>query len=123
MNTSKTFAALVSLFCLNLFFSQLSSADDAINGEKIFKAYCAHCHNSSDKESRVGAPGLKDVLSRHDEAWINQWIKSPETLVKTDHKALQISKSNRFGLTMPTLPAMQEEQNRRDVIAYLKTLE
>ena len=123
MKTTKTFTTFVTLFCLNLFFSQLALANDVTNGEKIFKTFCAHCHHSSNEESKVGAPGLKDVLSRHDEAWINQWIKSPETLVKTDHKASELTKSNRFGLTMPTLPAMQEEQNRRDVIAYLKTLE
>ena len=122
MKFTNIFASLIAISCFNLLFPQLSLAENAKNGESIFKTYCAHCHNSNSEESKVGAPGLKDVLSRHDEAWINQWIKSPDTLIKTDHKALALSKSNRFGLTMPTLPAMQEENNRRDVIAYLRTL-
>lgn len=127
MNIRYIFPVLITSFCFGLSLPQASFADttspgDAANGAKIFESFCAHCHQVTDKESRTGAPGLADVLSRHDEAWINQWIKSPETLVLTDHKALELSKSNRFGLVMPTLPAMQEEKNRQDVIAYMKTL-
>ncbi|OIO70569.1 MAG: hypothetical protein AUJ56_05610 [Zetaproteobacteria bacterium CG1_02_49_23] len=98
------------------------ASGDVKNGEHLFSTICAHCHQASANESNTGAPGLKDVLTRHDEAWINRWIESPETLIETDHKAMKLVKSSRFGLTMPTLPAMQEEQNRRDIIEYLRTL-
>ena len=122
MKATNIFTTVATTFCLSLLAPQVFAAENATNGKKVFKTYCAHCHNSSAKESRVGAPSLNNVFSRHDEEWINQWIKSPDAMIKTDHKALELSESNRFGLTMPTLPAMQEEQNRRDVIAYLKTL-
>ncbi len=98
------------------------AAGDVANGEKLFKSVCVHCHQASVEKSRIGAPSLLNVLSRHDEKWIDQWIKSPEALVLTDHKAMELSKSNQHGLVMPTLPVMQSEKNRRDVIAYLRTL-
>jgi len=91
-------------------------------GQKLFESICAHCHNITYEESRIGAPGLQDVLERHDEAWLNQWIKSPETFAQNDVTARDLIDSNRFGLAMPTLPAMQNEESRQAVIEYLKTL-
>ena len=95
---------------------------DVANGEKIYKNFCVHCHQVSAVKTRIGAPSLINVLSRHDEKWIDMWIKSPDALVLTDHKAMELSKANEHGMTMPTLPIMQDEKNRRDVIGYLKTL-
>ena len=91
-------------------------------GKKLFESICAHCHNITYDESRIGAPGLQGVLERHDEAWLNQWIKSPETFAQNDVAARDLIDSNRFGLAMPTFPAMQNEDNRQAVIEYLKTL-
>ena len=91
-------------------------------GEKLFKTICAHCHNTTYDESRIGAPGLRGVIDRHDEAWLNQWIRSPETFAKTNVAARDLIDSNRFGLAMPTFPAMQDENNRSAIIEYLKTL-
>ena len=95
---------------------------DAARGGKVFKAICAHCHNITYDESRVGAPGLKGVLERHDEAWLDQWLKSPEAFAKVDEAAATLLGSNRYGLKMPTLPEMQDEKKRADMIAYLETL-
>lgn len=110
--------------CMSLPYLSIAAdaAGDVANGEKLFKSVCVHCHQASAEKSRIGAPSLLNVLSRHDEKWIDQWIKSPEALVLTDHKAMELSKSNQHGLVMPTLPVMQSEKNRRDVIAYLRTL-
>ncbi|MES0372591.1 MAG: hypothetical protein ABUK11_09995, partial [Mariprofundaceae bacterium] len=72
--------------------------------------------------SRVAAPGLKGVLERHNEKWLNQWLKSPEAFAKVDETAADLITSNKYGLKMPTLPEMQSAQNRADMIAYLKTL-
>ncbi len=95
---------------------------DAARGGKVFKTICAHCHTVTYDESRVGAPGLKGVLERHDEAWLNQWLKSPEAFAKVDETATDLLGSNRYGLKMPTLPEMQDEKKRADMIAYLETL-
>jgi len=95
---------------------------DAKRGAETFKTICAHCHTTTYDDSRIGAPGLRGVLERHDEAWLNHWIKEPETFAKTDVAAKDLISSNKFGLAMPTLPAMQDEQNRADIIEFLKTL-
>jgi len=63
-----------------------------------------------------------DVLERHDEAWIDQWIHDPEGFSKKDETAKALVESNPFGLIMPTLPETQSAENRRDIIAFLKTL-
>jgi len=95
---------------------------DAMHGEAIFKNICSHCHHTNFDESAVGAPGLMDVLDRHSEEWIFTWLHGPGEFAKKDETAKALVESNPFGLTMPTLPEMQDAQNRRDVIAFLKTL-
>jgi len=99
-----------------------SNAPDMLHGKLIFDTICSHCHHADHTSSGVGAPGLMDVLERHDEAWINQWISGPEAFSQKDETAKALVESNPFGLIMPTLPEMQEEQNRKDIIAFLKTL-
>ncbi|MDX8388081.1 MAG: cytochrome c [Ghiorsea sp.] len=92
------------------------------NGKAIFNRLCAHCHTTTYDSSAIGAPGLREVLERHDETWLNHWLRSPEGFAKTDEDAKDLIESNPFGLAMPTLPAMHDDSKRADVIAYLKTL-
>lgn len=92
-------------------------------GRKIYENICSHCHRLDYEASEVGAPGLRDVTNRHDVEWINQWITSPRAFAKIDPSAKALVASNPYGLTMPTLPEMQDPQNRADIIAFLKTLE
>ena len=94
----------------------------AKRGKATFDTVCSHCHNATYEESRIGAPGLRGVLERHDVNWLNHWIKSPETFAETDETAQALIESNPFGLAMPTLPTMQDEHNRADIIEFLKTL-
>jgi len=94
----------------------------AERGKITFDNICSHCHNATYEESRIGAPGLRGVLERHDVNWLNHWIKSPETFAKTDEAAKVLIESNPFGLAMPTLPTMQDDHNRADIIEFLKTL-
>jgi len=98
------------------------STEQLAKGRALFTQICSRCHKTTYDESIVGAPGLQGVLDRHDEAWLNQWIKSPEAFAKTDSYAKDLVESNRFGLAMPTFPAMQNESNRKAIIEYLKTL-
>jgi cytochrome c2 len=91
-------------------------------GENLFKSICVHCHNTTYDESRIGASGLRGVIDLHDEAWLNQWVKGSEAFAKTDVAAHDLTNSNRFGLACPTLPTMQNDNNRKAVIEYLKTL-
>ena len=95
---------------------------DVNHGKKIFESICIHCHRTDYEASAVGAPGLRDVLERHSAEWINTWISSPEAFAKIDEDAKALIGSNPYGLKMPTIPEMQIEQNRKDIIEYLKTL-
>jgi len=95
---------------------------DAKRGADLFHNICAHCHNTNSEMSSVKAPGLAGVTNRHNEAWLTQWIKSPEAFVKVDAAAKKLADANPYKLVMPTLPEMQGEQNRLDVIEFLKTL-
>lgn len=94
----------------------------ATRGKVTFDTVCTHCHSATYETSRIGAPGLRGVLERHDVNWLNHWIKSPEAFAETDETAKALIESNPFGLAMPTLPTMQDEHNRADIIEYLKTL-
>ncbi|MDQ7001821.1 MAG: c-type cytochrome [Ghiorsea sp.] len=94
----------------------------AQRGKIMFNSICIHCHHTTSEKSRVGAPGLQSVLERHDVTWLKQWLKSPETFAKTNQAASDLISSNKFGLTMPTLPITQNANNRADIIEYLKTL-
>lgn len=117
----------VSLLTLLLAFSVSSIAEegykpDVARGAKTFESICAHCHLSTYEESRVGAPGLKGVLDRHDAKWIDQWLSGPEAFAKVDETARALIDSNKYGVKMPTFPEMQDSKNRADVIEFLKTL-
>ncbi len=95
---------------------------DAARGKALFASICAHCHKTNYDESSIGAPGLGGVLERHEVSWLHHWIKSPETFAKTNEAAKDLISSNKFGLAMPTLPAMQDDQKRTDIIEFLRTL-
>ncbi|OIO74339.1 MAG: hypothetical protein COS35_04790 [Zetaproteobacteria bacterium CG02_land_8_20_14_3_00_50_9] len=96
-------------------------AADAAEGEKIYKAVCIHCHMSDGYEEKFG-PGLKDIMQRVDVAWVDQWLKNPAEMLKTDEYAKSLRETNAFDFSMPTLPDMQDDEKRANVIEYLKTL-
>ncbi len=97
-------------------------ADHLEHGRKIFNNICIHCHHTDYKVSVVGAPGLRDVTARHTPEWLDQWLASPADFAKKNQAARALGKANPYGLTMPSLPEMQNPQSRRDVIEFLKTL-
>ncbi|MFQ5581785.1 MAG: c-type cytochrome [Mariprofundaceae bacterium] len=116
-------AIAVFILCVpSISFAVEEGAADARRGEATFKLICSHCHRTDYDESRVKAPGLRGVLERHDVAWLNQWLKSPAAFAKKDETAKTLIDSHPYKLVMPTLPEMQDAQNRADVIEYLKTL-
>jgi len=91
-------------------------------GKAIFDSVCIHCHHLTHEVSAVGCPGLQGVLTRHNVAWLDAWLASPETFSKTDIKAKEVVAGNPYGLVMPTLPEMTHEHDRLDMIEFLKTL-
>lgn len=100
----------------------IATTSDVKHGEAIFNNICILCHRTDYETSPVGAPGLRDVMQRHTPEWEDQWLTSPAAFAKKDETAKALIESNPYGLVMPTFPEMANEQNRRDVIEFLKTL-
>lgn len=88
----------------------LEAAGNAAKGKDVFKAQCAVCHNADSTEKKMG-PGLKGLF-KHDKL-VNG--KKP-----TDANVL--AKINEGGNGMPSYKDMLSDQEKEDVVAYLKTL-
>ncbi|MBP6055169.1 cytochrome c3 family protein [Aquirufa regiilacus] len=59
-------------------------AQDAAEGETLFKNNCAACHNTSD-EVLVG-PGLKGIGERRPIEWIVKWVHNPQAVIASGDK-------------------------------------
>ncbi len=117
----KCIISFILAFCLPAVVSAADfSTGDAAKGKAIYDQICVHCHHLTDETSAVGAPGFKGVTRRRTLEWINEWISGPEAFVKKDAAAKELVKGK--PIVMPTFPEMQVEQNRMDIIAFLKTL-
>ncbi len=88
----------------------LQAAGNAAKGKDVFKAQCSVCHNADSTEKKMG-PGLKGLF-KHDKL-VNG--KKP-----TDANVL--AKINEGGNGMPSYKDMLSDQEKADVVAYLKTL-
>jgi len=117
------------LIFLSLCFFSISTshADEASIGDKkrgkvIYDNLCAYCHKLNGAKSLVGAFGLQDIGSRRSDAWLNSWLKAPGEFAKKNVDAKELIDDENAILVMPTLPDMQDEQKRLDVIEYIKTL-
>jgi len=104
-------------FCGLVLLPGVSRGQDASAGEDIFKRKCQMCHRLSD-ETKVG-PGLAGVTVRRTEPWINEWLENPKAMIdKGDPVALELVK--KYKKPMSKLPAMESEENRKNVIAFLR---
>jgi cytochrome c len=101
-------------------------AGDAAAGKKVFQRQCALCHSTEEGKSKIG-PSLHGVVGRHaaslpdytysaamkkadkvwDEATLDPYLASPRTAVPG---------------TKMVFTGLRSEEERQDVIAYLKTL-
>ncbi|MGH9667595.1 MAG: c-type cytochrome, partial [Bryobacteraceae bacterium] len=84
-------------------------AGDAAKGKEVFEQ-CAVCHNVDTDEKKMG-PSLKGLFKR-------ATLKSGKKVTEANVKA-QI---NAGGNGMPAYEDMLSDQEKADVIAYLKTL-
>ncbi len=115
--------ATVAVFAATVASSSAHADGDPDKGKKLF-ARCSACHATGD-QNRVG-PGLQNVVGRSagavagynysaamkgsgltwDDATLDAFLKAPQATVK----------GARMNLSLP------KDQDRADVIAYLKTL-
>lgn len=75
-----------SLLSFAILFASVSAtfAQDAAEGETLFKNNCAACHNTSD-EVLVG-PGLKGISERRPIEWIVKWVHNPQAVIASGDK-------------------------------------
>lgn len=110
------------LVFFSVFFAICSANAASVEaGKKIFEQSCTYCHKS-DYDEKFG-PGLAGVTERRDVAWLDRFLSNPAEMIKTDEYAQTLHENNKYGLTMPSLPEMQDAKKRQDVIEYLKTIQ
>ena len=87
----------------------LHAAGDAKKGKEVFEQ-CGVCHNADSEEKKMG-PGLKGLFKRDK---MTNGKKPTEATVR--------AKIDEGGNGMPAYKDMLSDQEKDDVIAYLKTL-
>jgi cytochrome c len=85
-------------------------AGDAEKGKAVFEDNCAVCHNADSEEKKMG-PGLKGLF-KHEK------LKNGKKPTEANVKAI----INAGGNGMPAYSDMLSDEERDNVIAYLKTL-
>jgi len=85
-------------------------AGDATKGKSVFEDNCAVCHNADSDEKKMG-PGLKDLF-KHDK------LKNGKKPTDANVRAL----INTGGGGMPSYADMLSDEEKDNVIAYLKSL-
>jgi cytochrome c len=85
-------------------------AGDAEKGKSVFEDNCAVCHNADSDEKKMG-PGLKGLFKKDK-------LKNGKKPTEATVKAI----INAGGNGMPAYSDMLSDEERDNVIAYLKTL-
>ena len=107
--------SLIAVGCFALILSGTAmfgqgKAGDAKKGKSTFEDNCAVCHNADSEEKKMG-PGLKGLFKM--DKMVNG--KKP---TEANVRAL----INAGGNGMPSYADMLSDDEKNDVIAYLKTL-
>ena len=85
-------------------------AGDAEKGKAIFEDNCAVCHNADSDEKKIG-PGLQGVTKK-------EKLKNGKKPTDGNLKAI----INAGGNGMPAYADMLSDEERDNILAYLKTL-
>jgi mono/diheme cytochrome c family protein len=105
------------IFSLSLLFaSNTVFAQDAAEGETLFKNNCAACHNTND-EVLVG-PGLKGISERRPIDWIIKWVHNPQSVIASGDKYANdlYTKFNKAAMT--PYPNFSDDQIK-GIVAYI----
>ena len=87
-----------------------AAAGDATKGQDVFESNCSVCHNADSTEKKTG-PGLKGLFKKEK---LNNGKKPTEANVRT--------KVDEGGNGMPAYKEMLSDDEKDDLIAFLKTL-
>ncbi len=86
------------------------SSGDPDKGKTVFGQQCAMCHNADSTEKKLG-PGLKGLFKR-DKLTNGKKVNEQNVRAQIDNG----------GNGMPAYKDLLSEEERNDVLAYLKTL-
>ena len=92
-----------------LMFAQAGKAGNAAKGKEVFDQ-CSVCHNTDTDEKKIG-PSLKGLF-KHDK------LANGKPVNEANIRA----KINQGGNGMPSYSDLLSEEEKNDVVAYLKTL-
>ena len=115
---------VIALAALLAIISHAARADgDVANGEKIF-ARCKACHTIEQGKNKIG-PSLYGIIGRHSGSLegYNYSDAMKSSNLTWDEKTLDIYLTSPRDLvhgTRMAFPGLKKEQDRQDVIAYLK---
>ncbi|MFB2119571.1 cytochrome c3 family protein [Parapedobacter sp. 2B3] len=105
----------ISVALVLLFAVSSLQAQDAKEGETIFKANCTSCHKIATKF--IG-PALTKVYEHREEEWLVKWIhNAPAMIAAGDPIALELEPQ--FPGAMSAFPQLQEGQIK-SILAYIK---
>ena len=102
-----TAVVLAGATCVSI--ANAAAAGDAAKGKEVFEQ-CAVCHNADSTEKKMG-PGLKGLFKR-------EKLNNGKPVNEANVKAV----INAGGNGMPSYADMLSDDEKADVIAYLKTL-
>jgi cytochrome c len=107
MNRTRIYACCACLAVGSI--AALAAKGDAAKGKEVF-GQCAVCHNADSAEQKMG-PGLKGLF-KHDKLVNGKKVTDATVREKIDEG----------GNGMPPFKDTLSDQEKDDVIAYLKTL-
>jgi cytochrome c len=103
------FGVSAALACSLAMGADKKKAGDAEKGKEVFQQ-CSVCHNADSTEKKMG-PGLKGLFQNDK---MNNGMKPNEANVR--------EKVDEGGNGMPSYKEMLSDEEKNDLIAYLKTL-
>jgi nitrite reductase (NO-forming) len=96
----------------NLEASAAPPEREALAGKTDFESKCFACH-SMGHGKKLG-PDLAGVTKHRDDAWLTRWLKSPETMLKTDEHAKAMLKEYN------NIPMPNQNLTDAEIRGYLK---
>jgi mono/diheme cytochrome c family protein len=91
-------------------------AQDAAEGEGIFKNNCTSCHAVTDEV--VIGPGLKGISARRPIDWLVKWIHNPQAVISSGDK-YAVDLYNKYNKTQMTAFPNLSEGQIKSVVAYI----
>lgn len=117
MITMKRLKIVALTAILGLFASVVGvKAQDAAEGEQIFKNNCSTCHAVTDEV--VVGPGLKGISQRRPIDWIVKWVHNPQAVIASGDK-YAVDLYNKYNKAQMTAYPGYSAAQITSVIAYI----